>query len=333
MHIALVNLSKAYEGMVRNAVKEQHMVTVINATRLTQQALEPTPIQRPIAPLTRADGPIPEERIRAVRAYLQALLSNPDSETVLVKQGQRPAPARLPDLVLYYPADAGVTALGEVAALRRALGFRDIPIAVCAESAKQAFAATLMSVGANAVVTLPCAPQPLCESFEGVMRTAGGAMPVITKLINPFINAVTDLMGTMAGMTVQRKELFLKKNYRLFGDVSGVMRLSGAIEGSVAVSFTEELARLIVGRIMRLDASAISSEDLQDGVGEIVNIVSGNAKALLAGTEYECTIALPGVVSGMWVELGHPGNAPCVAVVFEADNREFALQVSVVKAG
>ncbi|OGS34275.1 MAG: hypothetical protein A2293_13650 [Elusimicrobia bacterium RIFOXYB2_FULL_49_7] len=154
-------------------------------------------------------------------------------------------------------------------------------------------------------------------------------MPVIAKLINPFISATIDLLATMADMTATRKDLFLKKNYRLAGDVSGIMNITGRMEGSVAVTLERGLALEIVSRILHSPASELTEEDIKDGVGELVNIISGNAKASLAGTEYAHEITLPAVIIGYGHEISHPRGAPCIVALFESGAHTFGVQVSV----
>jgi chemotaxis protein CheX len=231
-------------------------------------------------------------------------------------------------LILYHLTDPGEKAVADVRLLRKTCGFRDVPLLVLSDTAAMHAARGLISIGASDILPLPLTPETLRGKIDKLMRPVGEKIPVITKLINPFINATLDLMTTMAGLQVKRRDLFLKKNYRLFGDISGIMNFSGKIEGSVVVSFNEDLAQEIVGRILGLAPETITSDELKDGVGEIINIISGNAKANLSTTEFGHEISLPTVVTGPGHEIRHPRHAPCIVIIFEADNRPFAVQVS-----
>jgi chemotaxis protein CheX len=111
------------------------------------------------------------------------------------------------------------------------------------------------------------------------------------------------------------------------------MNFSGKIDGAVVVSFNDDLARDIVARILGVPAFTVTPAELRDGVGEIINIISGNAKAALSGTEFGHEITLPAVVTGMGHEIAHPPNAPCVVIIFEADGRPFAVQICMVVKG
>jgi chemotaxis protein CheX len=153
-------------------------------------------------------------------------------------------------------------------------------------------------------------------------------MPVITKVVNPYVSATVDLLSTMAGMHAEKKDVFLKKNYRLFGDISAIMPLSGKVEGEVVVCFEEKLAREVVASIMTTQPEMLTKDELKEGIGEVVNIISGNAKAALAQSEYMHHIGLPTVIFGQGHELAHPGNAPCIVVIFEVNKQPLAVLVS-----
>jgi len=247
-------------------------------------------------------------------------------KTHIIKQ-LRP-PILVPDFIIYYMPEEHDKAKENAALLRRALGFKDVPILVITETSKLILARELVSHGIDEIQTLPVSPEDLLAKVERMSRPIGIRLPVITKLINPYISSVLDLMTTMAGMHVERKDLFLKKNYRLFGDISGIMNFSGHIEGSVTVSFTEDLAKDVIAKIMGISTSEITDNDLRDGVGELINIISGNAKAALSETEFAHEIALPAVVRGIGHEIRHPEGAPCMVVLFEAEKRPFAVLVS-----
>jgi chemotaxis protein CheX len=67
--------------------------------------------------------------------------------------------------------------------------------------------------------------------------------------------------------------------------------------------------------------------DVCDGVGEIINMIAGQAKSLLAKTKYRFNISIPSVVSGIDHEITHKKGTPNIVVLFDANGEEFALQV------
>ncbi|MFC1734484.1 chemotaxis protein CheX [Candidatus Hydrogenedentota bacterium] len=124
--------------------------------------------------------------------------------------------------------------------------------------------------------------------------------------------------------------MFLKRDHRMFGDMSGVMGLSGDSVGSVIISLRMTLAARIVSTMLGVDTNALEAGDITDGIGEFINVISGQAKTRLAETEYRFKISLPSVVSGHGHEIAHQKHVPCIVIVFKSDDDEFALQISLV---
>jgi chemotaxis protein CheX len=321
MFIVLVNPNRIIEGLIRNTFqKSTHEVKSIPVDQikhyLTSEMMDVEVDDGSGATISDIDS-----------LLAQDLNKQKSSGKKRIERQLRP-PILVPDFVVFYMPDEPTKAKESTSLLRRSLGFRDVPILVITETAKLIVARELVSLGVDELQTLPVSPEDLLAKIERMSRPIGNRLPVITKLINPYISSVLDLMTTMAGMHVERKDLFLKKNYRLFGDISGIMNFSGRIEGSVTVSFTEELAKDVIAKIMGISASDISDDDLRDGVGELINIISGNAKAALSETEFSHEIALPAVIRGMGHEIRHSDGAPCMVVLFEAEKKPFAVLVS-----
>ena len=69
------------------------------------------------------------------------------------------------------------------------------------------------------------------------------------------------------------------------------------------------------------------NDEIKDAVGELTNMISGQAKASLTKTKYHFNISIPTVVKGTGHEISHKKETPNIVVTFTVDNFEFALQV------
>jgi len=74
------------------------------------------------------------------------------------------------------------------------------------------------------------------------------------------------------------------------------------------------------------DISSVSEDDVIDGVGEIVNIIAGNAKAYL--TKYDLSISLPNVIIGDNHTLAGQSGSPTIVVPFISGELNFIMEVS-----
>jgi chemotaxis protein CheX len=151
------------------------------------------------------------------------------------------------------------------------------------------------------------------------------------NLVNTLMNAVTEVLGTMAGTEVTLKGVEPIPAYVPTGDISSVIGISGEHgEGMLALAFPEDLAKLMVARLLGLTPDDLEKEDIVDGIGELINMVSGRAKTALsegAGTTYR--LSLPSIILGSGHEIaGRPKNAPFLLMNFDAEGQPFHLQVT-----
>lgn len=151
------------------------------------------------------------------------------------------------------------------------------------------------------------------------------------ELIAPFIEATKEAFSTMVSMQIRRKEVFIKQGYEMYGDVSGVMGLSGATTGTCALSMPAALAESAVRAMMMTPEDELLAEsEIRDGVGELINMIAGGAKTKLSSTMYKFNMTLPTIISGGKHEVFHRASTYCVVIVFENIKREtFALDVCI----
>lgn len=216
-----------------------------------------------------------------------------------------------------------------VAAARKAS--EKAPILLACTKAKSGTTFAGMKAGASGVVHKPFEPDALVKTIvDAAKKSKAKKTTVNVEFINPFIDATINTFKTMCGIDAARKKLFLKDDYAMLGDVSGVMGMAGAATGSVVISLPARLACIVVGRMLGEEPQEELNADVCDGVGEVINMISGQAKAALVKTKYHFTISLPSVVSGAGHEISHKKGTPNIVVLFEADGMDFALQVCLV---
>ncbi len=146
--------------------------------------------------------------------------------------------------------------------------------------------------------------------------------------IKPFIDATTSTLLKLAQVQIAPKSVFLKdESNKLYG-VSGVIELSGQAEGVVVLSFTEEMAIRVINRILGEDNADINA-NVVDGVNELANIITGNAKSALVQKGYQFDIGLPHIVIGR-THLTVQAHLPsCTVIAFTSDMGQLFLEVGI----
>lgn len=146
------------------------------------------------------------------------------------------------------------------------------------------------------------------------------------KLVNPFINATINVLETMAFMTVNAGKPYLKKDNVAVGDVSGILGLTGVANGTIAVTFEEKCILSVVSNMFGETMSELNNE-IADAVGELTNMISGQARRELGEMGKVFKAAIPSVIIGRNHSVTHFTNGPKIAIPFNTDNGDFTIEV------
>ena len=147
------------------------------------------------------------------------------------------------------------------------------------------------------------------------------------KYIKPFIDATANVFKEFVGISATAGKPFVfkasegKYNY----DISAIIGIAGQTMGIVVVSFPK-ITALKVASIMMQEEIKIFDDSIIDIVGEIVNIIAGNAKKGLE--EFKLAISLPSIVKGPKHHISGVSNVPLIGIPFESEKGEFYLFVS-----
>ena len=99
-----------------------------------------------------------------------------------------------------------------------------------------------------------------------------------TSYVTPFVMSVQNVFETMLQLSVNIGTPEMKRSCEPCHDVSGIIAMSGDMEGSIVLSFPTATAERVVALFVGEELAA-THEDFADAVGELVNMVSGGAKA------------------------------------------------------
>lgn len=148
------------------------------------------------------------------------------------------------------------------------------------------------------------------------------------EFINPFLQATINVLSTMAMLNPKPGKPSLKQGEMAKGDVTGIIGLTGPAEGSLAVSFTGSCALKIVENMVGEKYEELNDE-VADAVGELTNMISGDARAQLQKIGYDFTASLPTVVRGKNHTVKHISRGgPTVLIPFDTENGNFYVEAS-----
>ena len=116
------------------------------------------------------------------------------------------------------------------------------------------------------------------------------------QLLDTWLEATRAALGEMAGTQVFVQAVNETWRHDGVEQFHAVVSLSSSFLQTLVLSFPLDTATNLAKRILPEAGVAVDDDLVQDCVGEIANVVAGQAKALLGGTLYQFTFSIPTVV-------------------------------------
>lgn len=148
-----------------------------------------------------------------------------------------------------------------------------------------------------------------------------------SEMINPFLGAAVNVISTMAMLEPSPGKPYLKTDKKASGDISGIIGLTGDKKGVIVLSFSAPAACKIVGSMLGEEYGELGP-DISDAVGELTNMISGDARRRLAELGYTFEAGLPTIISGKGHQIESITNGPVIAIPFTVDGHAFVVEAS-----
>ncbi len=149
------------------------------------------------------------------------------------------------------------------------------------------------------------------------------------KIVSLFIDATLKVMETMAFVTPTIGETLDWDNANAVGEVVGIVGLTNEadnIRGFMTVGFTEGSICQVVSNMLGEDITKLCDE-VREAVGEIANMISGQARQGLSAKGIKLQASLPSVVSGKDLTVDGIFKNPMVMIKFAVDNGPFEVGI------
>jgi chemotaxis protein CheX len=146
--------------------------------------------------------------------------------------------------------------------------------------------------------------------------------------INPFINASINVFENFGNISSEPGQPIVTKRSGANGDIIGFIGLNGhGMNGYFTIHFSKPLLSEIIRTLF--DGKTIPSlEELYDLVGELTNMISGNAKAELSKKGFFFDVAIPKISNTAPNIPSDLKNNPVIIVPFETRAGRFNIQAS-----
>lgn len=133
--------------------------------------------------------------------------------------------------------------------------------------------------------------------------------------INPFILSTLTVFDTMLDCPLTRGEPYMKKGVQPEEEITGIIGYSGHAEGCVVISLSLQLALRATSVLLEKQFTAVE-QDVVDTVGELANMIAGQAKKHFEA--FELRVTLPTVMTGKSHSIGYPKGVVAICIPFDS---------------
>ncbi len=147
-------------------------------------------------------------------------------------------------------------------------------------------------------------------------------------LIEAFTKATEHVLKTMAFLEAEPQPVRTKSDKDLSGDVSGIIGMTSLRKNlSLAITFSKDAALKMHASMLGDDPGEINP-DVGDTVGELTNIICGQARKSLSEIGINMDASIPIVIIGENLSI-HPMGATSTVLPFRIDGHEMFVEISV----
>jgi len=117
------------------------------------------------------------------------------------------------------------------------------------------------------------------------------------KFLNPFVGSAHETLSLELHETVGRGDLRLENGPYQTDDLTVIISLIGAVDGTVFFSMSKETARQMASVLMGEKFGTLDKL-AQSGIAELANVITGRASTKLSEAGYESNISTPSLILG-----------------------------------
>jgi chemotaxis protein CheX len=145
----------------------------------------------------------------------------------------------------------------------------------------------------------------------------------------PFLLHTAQTLEVMAGVRPVEVDMSAMTLEQATYDVSAIIGITGTGTGAIVLSLPADLACKVTGTILNEKHDEVD-QDVIDCAGELVNIISGNAKRDLVRFGFaDLHMSLPHVVVGSHRSVWHSRDMPCLRTQFHlSEYGSFSVEVN-----
>lgn len=148
--------------------------------------------------------------------------------------------------------------------------------------------------------------------------------------VNPFVDGAIHTLKVQCQLECKNLEIFARgkgDKIPISTDIAGVIGVaSEKFKGSIAICFPEKVFLAAMSNMLGEEITEIT-KDIEDGAGELLNIIFGFAKKVLNENGHTIEKALPSIVRGNNISIKQTTTNPSIIVPFQSQAGSFFIEI------
>ncbi|NLI61280.1 MAG: chemotaxis protein CheX [Clostridiales bacterium] len=152
----------------------------------------------------------------------------------------------------------------------------------------------------------------------------------IEEIADLFANNLSKVLRTMAGFEVSSIQCGQQGMPEIEPSIMGAMILHGQKDAMISLAMEDNTAYMLIAYMTGILPEDLEEQDLYDGVGELVNIMTGEVKARLANTPYQFRLTSPFALGGDNLKVVFKKNLQGACRFLTAGELEIIFRISYI---
>lgn len=149
-----------------------------------------------------------------------------------------------------------------------------------------------------------------------------------TELINPILRATENIFENFLFLETRKKGVVMREQLAPKFELSGILDVFGkGMHGKILLNLSNKLALQIHEILLGVEKTEID-EEVKDAVGEMVNIITGNAKGEFERINLGYNVSTPYVIYGRNHIISNAGDNPFISSVYWSSKGFFEVCLS-----
>lgn len=145
------------------------------------------------------------------------------------------------------------------------------------------------------------------------------------EYVNSFYKATQDVFRLMLDTNVEKGDLRVTEGMICSNEANVILGVTGDLKGTILFGFTKEMTLEMVRTMSGMEMKEIDNF-VSSALGEVANIIGGNAVTNLTDYNYICDIAPPQVIIGQYKSISM-ANKKALLIPMKTPIGEFDVNV------